>query len=183
MRRIFIPALIFVFLILIFLLCSLLRQNHFRERKIILTTFSKAPVKEADKNFPKGPAKEEDKKPEKAKEEYTGVETCQTCHPQVYDQLAKTAMGTLFLKHPRTATEKLGCETCHGPGTEHVGSGGKSFEGMVRFTKGTPTPFPCATMPVSSAIKRGRGFSGRVVFMTPKASLAHRATWSIRDRE
>ena len=111
MRKIFIPATTLVFLILVFLLYSA-----------------------------KAPAKEEGKKAEKVNEEYAGVETCQTCHPKVYDQLAKTSMGTLFLKHPRTATEKLGCETCHGPGTEHVGSGGKSFAGMVRYAKGTPTP-------------------------------------------
>ena len=111
MRRILIPALTFVFLILVFLL-----------------SFSKAPAKEADK------------KAEKVNTEYVGAETCQACHQKVYDQLAKTAMGTLFLKHPRTAGEKLGCETCHGPGTQHVGSAGKSFAGMVRFTKGTTTP-------------------------------------------
>jgi len=111
MRRIFISALTLVFLILVFLLC-----------------------------FSKAPAKEEDKKAEKVNEGYVGVEICQTCHQEVYDKLSKTAMGTLFLKHPRTAGEKLGCETCHGPGTEHVSSGGKSFTGMNRFTQGTPTP-------------------------------------------
>jgi DmsE family decaheme c-type cytochrome len=111
MRRIFIPALTLVFLILVFLPCS-----------------------------SKALAKEEAKKAEKVNAGYAGVETCQACHPQVYDRLTKTPMGTLFVKHPRTATEKLGCETCHGPGTEHVGSGGKTFGGMVRFTKGSPTP-------------------------------------------
>ncbi len=89
----------------------------------ILFCFSKAPAKEGDK-----------------KTEYAGAEICQTCHSPVYERLAKTAMGKLFLKHPRTATEKLGCESCHGSGTQHVESGGKSFEGMIRFTKGTPTP-------------------------------------------
>ena len=49
--------------------------------------------------------------------------------------------------------------------------------------RGRQRLFPCATMPVSSAIKRGRGFSGRAVFMPTKASLARSATWSIRDRE
>ena len=111
MRKIFIPALTLVFLILVSLLC-----------------------------FSKAPAKVEDKKAEKGSEGYAGGETCQACHPQVYDRLAKTAMGTLFLKHPRTGDEKLGCETCHGPGTEHVGSGGKTFGGMIRYKKGTPTP-------------------------------------------
>ncbi len=129
MRRIFIPALILVFLILGFLLsCSSPPREPIpgREDKLL--------------SFPKEPAKEEDKKAEKVGEEYAGAEICQTCHPKVYDQLTKTALGTLVLKHPRTAAEKLGCETCHGPGTEHVGSGGKTFAGMVRFTKGSPTP-------------------------------------------
>ncbi len=112
MRKIFIPALTLVFLLLVFLLfCS-----------------------------SKAPAKEDDKKAEKGSEGYAGAEICQTCHSKVYDQLAKTSMGTLFLKHPRTAAEKLGCETCHGPGTEHVGSAGKSFVGMIRYMKGTTTP-------------------------------------------
>jgi DmsE family decaheme c-type cytochrome len=112
MRKIFIPALTLVVLTLVFLLFS----------------------------FSKAPAKEEDKKPAKAGPEYVGAETCQACHQKVYDMLAKTAMGTLFLKHPRTASQKLGCETCHGPGTDHVNAAGKSFTGMVRFTKGTTTP-------------------------------------------
>ncbi|MGO9620223.1 MAG: DmsE family decaheme c-type cytochrome [Desulfobaccales bacterium] len=111
MRRIFISALTLVFLILVFLL-----------------------------SFSTAPAKEEDKKPEKANEGYVGAEICQTCHPQVYDNLAKTAMGVLFLKHPQNAGQRLGCETCHGPGTQHVGSGGKSHAGQIRFTQGTTTP-------------------------------------------
>ena len=141
MRRIFIPALIIVFLILGFLLsCSTPPREPLPGKEDNLSSSSKAPAKEADKTASIAPAKEADKKAEKANEEYVGAEICQACHSTVYDQLAKTAMGKLFLKHPRTAAEKLGCETCHGPASEHVSSGGKSFEGMRRFTKGTPTP-------------------------------------------
>jgi len=143
MRKIFIPALIFVFLILIqvFLLsCSTTPIEPLPGKEDNLTSSSKAPAKDEDKTASIAPTKEADKKAEKANEGYAGAEICQTCHSPVYDQLTKTAMGKLFLKHPRTDTEKLGCETCHGPGTEHVGSGGKALGGMVRFTKGSPTP-------------------------------------------
>ena len=73
MRKIFIPALTFVLLMLVSLLC-----------------------------FSKAPAKEEDKKAEKVKGEYAGAEICQTCHPKVYEQLSKTAMGTLCSSNART---------------------------------------------------------------------------------
>jgi DmsE family decaheme c-type cytochrome len=108
MNRIFIPTLTLFFLMLAFF-------------------FSQAPAKE--------PAKENSKKAEKVNAKYAGTETCQACHSEVYEKLEKTAMGALFLKKPRTPAEKLGCETCHGAGTAHADSGGKSFNGLVRFKK------------------------------------------------
>lgn len=92
-------------------------------------------------SYSSGPAKEA-KEVKEAKKGYAGVETCQLCHSEVYDALAKTPMGILFINHPRDAKEKLGCETCHGPGQEHADSGGKDFAGMYRFTRGSPTPVP-----------------------------------------
>ncbi|MGA3116844.1 MAG: DmsE family decaheme c-type cytochrome [Syntrophobacteraceae bacterium] len=86
-----------------------------------------------------GPAKEIEKV-KADNQEYAGMETCQACHQEVYDRLAKTTMGILFVNHPRDAKEKLGCESCHGPGNEHAASGGKEFAGMVRYSKGSHTP-------------------------------------------
>jgi DmsE family decaheme c-type cytochrome len=116
MRRILISGLTLVFLIVVFLF-----------------SYSKVPATEVK-------APEKDVK--EVKKEYVGVEICQACHQQEYDRLTKTAMGILFVNHPRNAREKLGCETCHGAGNEHAASGGKEFGGMVRFTKGSPVPVP-----------------------------------------
>ncbi|HIJ68121.1 MAG TPA: DmsE family decaheme c-type cytochrome [Deltaproteobacteria bacterium] len=91
---------------------------------VFLFSYSKAPAKEV----------------KEAKKEYAGVEACQMCHQNVYDNLTKTAMGILFVKHPRDAKERLGCETCHGPGNEHVASSGSEFGSLVRFRQGTPVP-------------------------------------------
>jgi DmsE family decaheme c-type cytochrome len=68
-----------------------------------------------------------------------GFKTCDCCHEQVTKQSGKTAMGRLFIKHPRSSTEELVCESCHGPGQVHADSGGEQFGDMIRFSKNTTT--------------------------------------------
>lgn len=50
---------------------------------------------------------------------YVGNAKCQECHDDVMKIFEKTEMGRILLKAPRNSTEKLGCEACHGPGSEH----------------------------------------------------------------
>lgn len=69
-----------------------------------------------------------------------GVKTCECCHQEIMADLQPTQMGRLFLQHPRTPTEGLVCETCHGPGQAHAESGGTSFEGLIAFSKNSLTP-------------------------------------------
>jgi cytochrome c553 len=72
--------------------------------------------------------------------DFIGAETCKTCHEDAFEQFSATTMGKLFLKHPRSAKEALGCESCHGSGRAHAESGGTSFEGLITFAKKDPTP-------------------------------------------
>jgi predicted CXXCH cytochrome family protein len=52
---------------------------------------------------------------------YVGVEVCQGCHEDLYESFSKSAhVETLKNKSAGTS----GCEGCHGPGAEHVESGG-----------------------------------------------------------
>lgn len=71
---------------------------------------------------------------------YVGSETCRDCHEDAFGPFGKTRMGRLFLKHPRNAWERQGCEGCHGPGKAHVeAGGGKGVGGMISFAKDDPT--------------------------------------------
>ena len=74
------------------------------------------------------------------KREYVGTEICQGCHPDQYDTFAATKMGQLFLKAPKTAAEKLGCEGCHGPGSAHVDADGKKPGLLLDYGKKDATP-------------------------------------------
>jgi DmsE family decaheme c-type cytochrome len=66
---------------------------------------------------------------------YVGVETCKTCHEEIYSAWEKTP-------HSKTTLNKdpahQGCEGCHGPGADHVAGGGditKIFNPAKHSTK------------------------------------------------
>jgi DmsE family decaheme c-type cytochrome len=66
--------------------------------------------------------------------DYVGSETCIGCHEDSHNLIKETPMGRVMLAHPRTAEEKLGCESCHGPGKTHAESP-SADNVQVRFTK------------------------------------------------
>ena len=67
---------------------------------------------------------------------YVGNEVCQACHVQQTEKFSQTVMGKIFLHNPRNETEKQVCESCHGPGSNHVAAGGgKGVGGLITFRK------------------------------------------------
>jgi len=66
-----------------------------------------------------------------------GSETCRACHGDVTATWETTPMGRVFLHAPRNETESLGCEACHGPGSEHVATDGDITK-IFRFGKDSP---------------------------------------------
>lgn len=76
---------------------------------------------------------------EPVKPEFVGDETCKACHA---DKVETYVNGTHGIKQDgRTPAAKEGCESCHGPGSEHVKSGGgKGVAGIVALDPTAKTP-------------------------------------------
>jgi DmsE family decaheme c-type cytochrome len=60
--------------------------------------------------------------PKQFGEDYAGSQTCQTCHEDIYNNYRKSA-HTFVETDKRGGWSEHGCESCHGPGAAHAGSG------------------------------------------------------------
>ena len=66
--------------------------------------------------------------PATAAAQYVGSDTCLGCHEEVYkNQFERTP-------HFQTVKNGHGCESCHGPGSEHVAGGGDKSK-IISFAK------------------------------------------------
>jgi DmsE family decaheme c-type cytochrome len=67
---------------------------------------------------------------------FLGSEVCKACHASQFEKFSQTMMGKIFLFNARTLREKQACESCHGPGSNHVAAGGgRGVGGMINFRK------------------------------------------------
>jgi DmsE family decaheme c-type cytochrome len=58
---------------------------------------------------------------------YVGTQACRECHDSYYRSYMQTSHG--IKEDKRTPEAKFGCETCHGPGAEHVREQGGEVPG------------------------------------------------------
>ena len=80
----------------------------------------------ADKTKPSSEAKQTEAKHYERPTDpslYVGAETCKTCHEDIFKNFETTPHFVTTLENKR-GPEWQGCEACHGPGKEHVESGG-----------------------------------------------------------
>src|SRR5262249_9797113 len=66
--------------------------------------------------------------------DYAGSGLCVACHADQGTDFQNTIMGKAFGR-PKSDKEKLGCESCHGPGRTHIEAGGGKETIPIRFTK------------------------------------------------
>lgn len=71
----------------------------------------------------------------KGNSEYVGSEACKDCHEDYYNRFIKSVHGKKAI--PGAPINRDGCESCHGPGAEHVEKGGG--RGVAIFVFGRKT--------------------------------------------
>jgi DmsE family decaheme c-type cytochrome len=64
---------------------------------------------------------------------YVGTETCKGCHENYYNGFVKSVHGKKSV--PGNPANREGCESCHGPGAQHVEKGGGIGVAIFAFSK------------------------------------------------
>ena len=73
---------------------------------------------------------------------YVGEAVCIACHTTPAKQFAHTQHADVFRRNPKNENEKLSCEACHGPGSNHLKdpSTPANRVSLIGFTNGWGTP-------------------------------------------
>lgn len=73
---------------------------------------------------------------------YVGEAVCIACHKTQNDQFSHTLHAQVFRLNPQNAAQKLSCEACHGPGSNHLKDPASPANraALVGFTREWGTP-------------------------------------------
>ena len=73
---------------------------------------------------------------------YISEAVCIACHPTQNKQFTHTLHANVFRLNPRNEREKLRCEACHGPGSNHIKdpSNPANHASLIGYTKEWGTP-------------------------------------------
>ncbi|MGH8094402.1 MAG: multiheme c-type cytochrome, partial [Chthoniobacterales bacterium] len=72
--------------------------------------------------------------------EFVGSEECATCHAEIVRDFRTATHARL--KAPGDNAKNMGCESCHGPGSLHVQSGGAAHT-IINPRRSPDTCFQC----------------------------------------
>lgn len=86
---------------------------------------------------------------------YVGEKACISCHETENASFTHTVHAKIFRLNPRTETEKLVCEACHGPGSLHAKKT-KDKSLLIGFTKEWGTPIETQTARCLACHKGGQ---------------------------